>query len=82
MAEVLKLPHFPQHDRVAEVDIRGGRVHAQLDSQLPPRLSGLDQAVRQFSLGEDLDSATPQQRYLLCNGSSHKPLYSSKGKHK
>ncbi len=37
MAEILELAHFPQYNRMAEMDIRTGRVQAQLDSQLPAR---------------------------------------------
>ena len=35
VAEVLELPQFPQHDRMAQVQVRAGRVHAQLDAEWP-----------------------------------------------
>ena len=35
MAEVLELPHLPQHDAMPQVQVRGGRVHPQLDPQRP-----------------------------------------------
>ena len=35
VAQVLELPHLPQHDRVAEVDVRRRRVQPQLDPQGP-----------------------------------------------
>ena len=35
MAEVLKLPQFSQNDRVPKVNVRGGRIHAELYPQRP-----------------------------------------------
>ncbi len=33
MSEVLKLPQLPQHNRVAEMNVGGGRVDPELDTQ-------------------------------------------------
>ncbi len=40
VAEVLELAHFAEDDGVAEVEVGGGGVHAELDAELsPPRWS-------------------------------------------
>ena len=36
MSEVLELPELPEHDGVAEGQIRRRRVHAELDAETSP----------------------------------------------
>ena len=48
MAEVLELAQLLEHDRVAEVDVGGGRVEAELRPQRP----ALGQALLQRAAGE------------------------------
>ena len=47
MPEVLELAQLLQHDRVAEVQVRRGRVQAELDAQRPAlRQALLERPVR------------------------------------
>ncbi len=48
MAQILQLAHLVQDDRVAEVQVRRGRVQAELDAQRCAALLGTRQFLREF----------------------------------
>ena len=60
MAQVLKLAHLAEDDAVAQMDVRGGGVHAQLDAELAAggelgaeflgAVDGLDAAGKDFQM--------------------------------
>ncbi len=54
MAEILQLPHHPQIDRVAEMEIGRGAIDAVLDPQRPPGR----QPVAQIGLADDAVGGT------------------------
>jgi hypothetical protein len=60
VAEVLKLAHFAQDDRVAEMNVGAGWVKAELDSQLPNSLFSIGELLSQFGVSENLDCAAFQ----------------------
>jgi hypothetical protein len=58
VAGVLELAQLLQHDRVAEVDVRGGRVEAELDPQRP----AARQLLRERPAGEVVDGVARELR--------------------
>ena len=65
VAEVLELPHFAKDDGVAEVEVRGGGVHAELDAELAAGFFGVDEPLLEFLGGVDVVGATEEEFQLL-----------------
>ena len=59
MPQVLQLAHLVEHHRVAQVQVRRGGVHAELDAQRHTRGLGAGQLLHPVSLGQQL-LAAPQ----------------------
>ena len=74
MSEVLELSHLSKDDGVAEVDVGGGWVEAELYAELPGCLAGLVKFFRELLLGKDFYRASPEQFKLLCQGLAHTDL--------
>ena len=68
MAEILKVLQLAQYDRVAEVQIRCGRVHAELDAQRLAGGAGLLKFGAQFDLADDFRRA-----FLGCRRFARRP---------
>jgi hypothetical protein len=67
MPQVLQLAHLVQHHRMAEVDVRRGRVQAELDAQrLPGRLRAR-QLLQPVGLGQQLVAAAARHRQRVPN---------------
>ena len=60
MAQVLQLAHFIEHHRVAKMDVRGGGVQSELDSQRLASGRATDQLLEPFGLRNQF-VATPQR---------------------
>jgi len=65
VAEVLELAELPEHDGVAEVDVRRGGVEADLHGQPP-----VSDPPRELRLLDQVDSA-PAQAFELRGRRSH-----------
>ena len=62
MAQLLKMTQFVDDHGVPQVQIRGGRIHAQLYPQGPAGFEFLDQ----FCLNQQFVAAAPNQFKLFC----------------
>src|SRR5690606_23145149 len=66
VAEVLELPELPEHDGVAEVEVRPRGVDAELDRERAARLGRALQLLGEGVFGEDLrrPAADPAQLFF------------------
>jgi hypothetical protein len=71
VTEVLELPQLLQDDRVAEVDVGGGRVEAELDAQRSPCPSGLLEARGKGSHRQGV-RGVPRQEVGIGGGGFHR----------
>jgi site-specific DNA-methyltransferase (adenine-specific) len=67
MTKVLKLPQFPQHDRMAQMNIRRGRIHSQFYPQLAFVLCGLGNSLCKLILAVNLYCAAFKKIHLFRN---------------
>ena len=55
MAQLLEATELPEHDRVPEVEVRRGGIHAELHAQRTPRAQPLLEPLAQLVLAVELD---------------------------
>jgi len=65
VAQILKLFQFAQHHRVAQVNIRRGRVHAEIHAQRLIFLKRIEQLVLQLLFTDDFRGAFGRERKLF-----------------
>ena len=65
MTEILELAELAHHDRVAEVHIRGSRVHAHLDTEGNTGVIGLLEFLFEFILRHNVSNAAHQNFKLF-----------------
>src|SRR5439155_14513311 len=68
VAQILKVFHFPDKDRVAKVDIRGSRIKPRLYPQRLPGLLRLLQLRDEFLFANDLNRALADVLELVVDG--------------
>ena len=67
MAQVLELAELAHHDRMTEMDIRSGGVHAHLDAERNAGIVGLLELLFKFILRHNVDNAAHQNFELFFN---------------
>ena len=71
VAEVLELAHLPQHDGVAQVDVRGGGVQAELHAKLLAHAGRVSQPLLQLLLRVHRLAPTGQVHRLLLHAGGY-----------
>jgi len=67
VAQILKMLHLAQQDRVAQVQIGRGRVESRLHAQRPARFRGFEQPFAQFLFADQFRQASFDVRELFVN---------------
>ena len=70
MAEVLELTQLAQHHRVAQVDVRSGGIHAELDPQWAP----LTELALELAPGQRVDGVSGEKASRLAGKSVIRPM--------
>ena len=65
MAKILELAELAHHDRMAEVDVRGRRVHTHLDTEGNTGVIGLLELLFEFILRHNIGNAAHQNFKLF-----------------
>ena len=75
MTELLKMAHFANDNRVAEMEIWGRGIEADFDHEGPASLLRVPQLLRQLLCWNDIDTPLHQVTELVINLGRHSDLH-------